>query len=116
MADEINRPRKIDRQSISADVTGQTMTDLHLRDRDTVIVICDEDDGVKVYFRGRLAAPVGKMSNGSPLQWLWHLAYHLTTIDKRINGDESDVTDHDVDMTLVKTMFESPLRSRSTIL
>ena len=113
MAEELDKPRVIDRQSISVDVTGQTMTDLHLRDRDTVIVICDDGDGVKVYFRGRLAAPVGKMSSGSPLQWLWHLAYHLATIDKRINGDESEVADHDVDMTLVKTMFESPLRSRA---
>lgn len=116
MAEELNRPREIDRQSISVDVTGQTMTDLHLRDRDTAIVICDDGDGVKVYFRGRLASPVGKMSSGSPLQWLWHLAYHLTAIGKRINGDESEVTDRDVDMTLVKTMFESPLRSRSTVL
>lgn len=113
MAEELNRPREIDRQSISVDVTGQTMTDLHLRDRDTVIVICDDGDGVKVYFRGRLAAPVGEMSSGSPLQWLWHLAYHLTTIKKRINGNESKITDHDVDMTLVETMLESPLRSRS---
>lgn len=112
MAEELNKPREIDRQSISVDVIGQTMTNLHLRDRDTVIVICDEDDGdgVRVYFRGRLASPVGEMSSGSPLQWLWHLAYHLTTIDKRINGDESEVTDHDVDMTLVQTMLESPLR------
>lgn len=110
MAEELNRPREIDRQSISVDVTGQTMTDLHLRDRDTVIVICDDGDGVRVYFRGRLASPVGEMSSGSPLQWLWHLAYHLTTIRKRINGDESKVTDHDIEMTLVETMLESPLR------
>ena len=110
MAEELNKPKIINKQSISADVTGQTMTDIHLRDRDTVIILCDEDDGVKVSLRGRLSTPIGETSNGSPLQWLWHLAYHLATIDKRINGDESEVTDHDVDMTLVQTMLESPLR------
>lgn len=110
MAEEINRPREIDRQSISVDVTGQTMTDLHLRDRDTVIVICDsEDNGINVYFRGRFATPVGEVSNGSPLQWLWHLAYHLAVVQKRINGDESEVTDQDVDTTLFQTMIESPI-------
>lgn len=112
MADELNRPRVIDRQSISVNVTGQTMTDMHLRDRETVIVLCDEDDGVKVYLKGRLASPVGEMSNGSPLQWLWHLAYHLATITKRISGDESRVTDDDVNRILMETMFESPFRSR----
>ena len=110
MAEELNRPRKIDRQSISVDVTGQTMTDIHLRDRETTIVLCDEDDGVKVYLRGKLATPIGEVSNGSPLQWLWHLAYHLTVVARRTKGDESEVTDHDVDMTLVQTMLESPLK------
>jgi len=112
MAKELNKPKVIDKQSISADVTGQTMTDIHLRDRDTVIILCNEDDGVKVYLRGRLSTPVGEVSNGSPLQWLWHLAYHLATIDKRIHGDESEVTDNDVDKTLIETMFESPLKTR----
>lgn len=112
MAEELNKPVPIDRQSISVDVTGQTMTDLHLSHRDTVIVICDDGGGVKVYFRGRLATPVDEMSNGSPLQWLWHLAYHLATITKRIVGDKSEVTDHDVDMTLVQAMLESPLKPK----
>ena len=102
----INEPTKIDAQQFSVDVVGTTATPVHLKDRSTVIVICDDDDGgVKVYFRGRFSAPID-----TPLKWLWHLAYHLTVVAKRLKGDESDVTDHDVDMTLVQTMIESPLR------
>lgn len=105
----INKPRKIGAQQFSVDVVGTTATPIHLKRRRTVIVICDDDE-IKVYFRGRLATPVGDVSNGSPLQWLWHLAYHITTVMKRLEGDLSNVTDHDVDMTLVETMLESPLR------
>lgn len=113
MAEEINRPREIDRQSINVDVTGQTMTDLHLCGKHSVIVICDsEDNGIDVYFRGRLATPVGEVSNGSPLQWLWHLAYHLAVVQKWIDGDESEVTDQDVDTTLFQTMIESPMGAK----
>lgn len=109
----INEPRRIGPQSISVDVTGQTMTDLHLKDKRSVIVICDtDDDAINVYFRGRFNTPRGEVSNGSPLQWIWHLAYHLTVVQKRISGDESDVTDHDVDMTLVQAMLESPMSSK----
>lgn len=107
---ETNEPKRIDAQQFSVDVVGETATPIHLKGRKTVIVICDDDDGIKVHFRGRLASPIGEMSNGSPLQWLWHLAYHLTTIKKRINGDESEVTDRDTGMTLARTMYESPLR------
>ena len=93
------------------DVVGKTATPVHLKKRSTVIVICDDDDnGIKVYFRGRFNTPVGEVSSGTPLQWLWHLAYHLTVVAKRTKGDESEVTDHDVDMTLVQTMIESPMR------
>ena len=98
-------------QLFSVDVVGRTATPVHLKKRRTVIVICDDADGeIKVYFRGRFTPPIGELSSGSPLQWLWHLAYHLTTVAKRMKGDESRVTDHDVDMTLVQTMSESPLR------
>lgn len=98
-----NVSRRIGPQSISVDVVGQTMTDLHLEDRRSVIVICDtEDDGIACYFRGQLATPGGEVSSGSPLRWLWHLAYHLTVINKWLRGDESDVTDYDVDMTLME--------------
>lgn len=109
----INKPRKIDAQQFSVDVVGTTATPIHLKRRRTVIVICDDgdDDEIKVYFRGRFAAPVGDVSNGSPLQWLWHLAYHITTVMKRLEGDTSMVTDHDVDMTLVQTVVESPFKS-----
>lgn len=107
----INEPTTIGFQLFSVDVVGKTATPVHLKDRRTVIVICDDgDDGVKVYIRGQFATPIGEMSNGSPLQWLWHLAYHLTTVAKRVKGNTSEVTDHDVDMTLVQTMNESPLR------
>lgn len=107
----INGPTKIDAQQFSVDVVGTTATPVHLKGRRTVIVICDDDDvKIKVYFKGRFATPVGEVSNGSPLQWLWHLAYHLTAVMKRLKGDESEVTDHDVDMTLIQTMHESPLR------
>lgn len=107
----INRPTRIVPQLFSVDVTGETATPVHLKKRRTVIVICDDDDNnIKVYFRGKLTTPVGEASNGSLLQWLWHLAYHLTFVTKRTKGDESPVTDHDVDMTLVQTMLESPLR------
>ena len=106
-----NEPTIIGAQRFSVDVVGETATPVHLKDRRTVIVICDDgDDGVKVYFRGQFATPTGEVSSGSPLQWLWHLAYHLTTVMKRLKGDTSDVTDHDVDMTLVQTMTESPMR------
>lgn len=105
-----NEPTRIGVQRISVDVTGQTMTDLHLKNKRSVIVICDtEDDGITVYFRGRFDTPVGEVSNGSPLQWLWHLAYHLTAIQKWVNHDESEVTDQDVDTTLFQTMIESPI-------
>lgn len=106
----INGPTIIGAQRFSVDVVGETATPVHRVGRRTVIVLCDEDDGVKVYLRGRFATPVGEVSNGSPLQWLWHLAYHLTFVTKRTKGDESPVTDHDVDMTLLQTMLESPLR------
>ena len=107
----INRPKIIAPQLFSVDVAGETATPVHRVGRRTVIVICDDGDyGIKVYLRGRFASPVGETSNGSPLQWLWHLAYHLTLVAKRTKGDESEVTDHDVDMTLVQTMLESPLR------
>lgn len=107
----INEPTIISAQRFSVDVVGETATPVHLKNRKTVIVICDDgDDGVKVYFRGQFAPPIGEVSSGSPLQWLWHLAYHFTTVMKRLKGDESEVTDHDVDMTLVQTMLESPLR------
>lgn len=106
-----NEPTMIGAQRFSVDVVGKTATPVHLKDRNTVIVICDDDDdGIKVYFRGRFATPVGEVSSGTPLQWLWHLAYHLTTLKKKLKGDMSEVTDHDVDMTLVQTMIESPLR------
>lgn len=106
----INEPKKIGDQLFSVDVVGTTATPIHRMRRRTVIVICDDGDGIKVYFRGRFTAPIGDVSNGSPLQWLWHLAYHLTTVMKRLEGDTSEVTDHDVDMTLVQTMLENPLR------
>ena len=107
----INGPTKIGAQQFSVDVVGTTATPIHLKKRRTVIVICDnDDDEIKVYFKGLFATPVGEVSNGSPLQWLWHLAYHFTAMMKRLNGDDSDVTDREVDMTLVRTMCESPLR------
>lgn len=107
----INGPKKIGAQQFSVDVVGATATPIHLKGRRTVIVICDDDDDeVKVYFRGRFAPPTGVISNGSPFQWLWHLAYHLTTVMKKLEGDTSRVTDHDVDMTLVQAMIESPFR------
>lgn len=106
-----NEPTVIGAQRFSVDVVGETATPVHLEDRNTVIVICDDDDdGIRVYFRGRFATPVGEVSSGTPLQWLWHLAYHLTTVKKKLRGDASEVTDHDVDMTLVQAMIESPLR------
>lgn len=106
-----NKPTVIDDQRFSVDVVGETSTPVHLEDRKTVIVICDDDDyGIRVYFRGQFATPVSKASNGTPLQWLWHLAYHLTKVAKSLHGDSSEVTDHDVDMTLVQAMIESPLR------
>lgn len=105
-----NEPTIIGAQRFSVDVVGQTSTPIHLKDRNTVIVICDNDDRIKVHFRGRFATPIGEVSNGSPLQWLWHLAYHLTMVNKRLGGDESEVTDHDVDMTMVQAMLESPLK------
>lgn len=108
-----NEPSRIGPQSISVDVTGQTMTDIHLAGKHSVIVICDsDDDGINVYFRGLFATPGGNVSNGSPLCWLWHLAYHLVVVEKRLHGDRSEVTDHDVDMTLIQAMLESPLRSK----
>lgn len=108
-----NEPSRIGPQSISVDVTGQTMTDIHLTEKHSVIVICDsDDDEIIVYFRGRFDTPDGKVSNGSPLCWLWHLAYHLTVVKKKIYGDDSEVTDHDVDMTLIQAMLESPLRPK----
>lgn len=106
----INGPKRISAQQFSVDVVGTTATPIHLKGRRTVIVICDDGDNIKVYFRGRFASPVGDMSNGSPLQWLWHLAHHLTTVMKRFGGDTSMVTDYDVDMTLIQAMKESPLR------
>ena len=106
-----NNPKKIGAQRFSVDVVGKDATPVHLKDRRTVIVICDDgDDEIKVYFRGKFTTPIGEVSSGSPLHWLWHLAYHLTTVMKRVKGDTSNVTDHDVDMTLVQTMNESPLR------
>lgn len=105
-----NKPTIIGAQRFSVDVVGRTSTPVHLKDRNTVIVICDDGDGIKVHFRGNFATPVGKVSNGTPLQWLWHLAYHLTKVEKSLRGDESEVTDHDVDMTMVQAMLESPLR------
>lgn len=107
----VSGPTMLDVQRFSVDVVGTTATPVHLKRRRTVIVICDSNDGgIKVYFKGLFATPDGEVSNGSPLQWLWHLAYHLTTVMKRLEGDYSEVTDHDVDMTLVKTIRESPLR------
>lgn len=107
----ISGPTMLDAQKFSVDVVGTTATPVHLKGRKTVIVICDNnDDEIKVYFKGRLDTPNGEVSNGSPLQWLWHLAYHLTTVMKRLEGDYSEVTDHDVDVTLMKTIRESPLR------
>lgn len=107
----ISGPVMLDAQRFNVNVVGATATPVHLKGRKTVIIICDsDDDGIKVYFKGRLATPDGKVSNGSPLQWLWHLAYHLTTVMKRLDGDRSEVTDHDVDVTLIKTMYESPFR------
>lgn len=106
-----NEPKKIDAQQFSVDVVGTTATPIHLKGRKTVIVICDDgDDEIKVHFRGRFNTPVGDVSNGSPLQWLWHMAYHLATVMKRLEGDPSDVTDLDVDMTMVQAMIESPFR------
>lgn len=107
----INEPTTIGFQLFSVDVVGETATPVHLKDRRTVIVICDDgDDGIKVYFRGRFNTPVGEVSNGSPLQWLWHLAYHLTTVAKRVKGDTSEVTNRDVDMTLIQATIKSPLK------
>lgn len=108
----INGPKRIGAQQFSVDVVGTTATPIHLKGRKTVIVICDDgDDEIKVHFRGRFATPIGDVSNGSPHQWLWHLAYHLTTVMKRMEGDTSRVTDRDVDMTMVQAMIESPFRS-----
>lgn len=106
----ISGPTKIGAQKFSVDVVGRTATPIHLKGRRTVIVICDDEDDIKVYLRGQVAAPVGDVSNGTPYQWLWHLAYHLTTMMKGFEGDTSMVTDSDVDMTLVQTMHESPLK------
>lgn len=107
----VNEPTIIGAQRFSVDVVGETATPVHLKDRRTVIVICDDgDDGVRVYFRGQFATPSSEVSNGSPLQWLWHLAYHFTKVAKRLKGDTSEITDHDVDMTLIEAMLESPLR------
>lgn len=107
----INEPTMIGPQLFSVDVVGRTATPVHLKKRRTVIVICDDDDNkIKVYIRGQFSTPVGEVSNGSPLLWLWHLAYHLTTVAKRVRGDTSEVIDHDVDMTLVQAINESPLR------
>ena len=64
-----------------------------------VIAIVEGESGTSVYFRGNFV-PNDPLVIDSPLDWLWHLAHHLTVIRKRLNGDESDATYEDVRRTL----------------
>ena len=85
-------------------IDGEGVRLVDFDDATSVIAIVEGESGTSVYFRGNFV-PNDPLVIESPLDWLWHLAHHLTVIRKRFRGDESETTYDDTRSTLVSALL-----------
>lgn len=89
-------------------IDGEGVRPIDFDDATSVIAIVEGESGTSVYFRGNFV-PNDPLVIDSPLDWLWHLAHHLTVIKKRICGDESETTYEDTRKTLLTALLAANL-------
>ena len=91
--------KKNENAKIHVRIDGEGVRLIDFDDATSVIAIVEGESGTGVYFRGNFV-PNDPLVIDSPLDWLWHLAHHLTVIRKRLRGDESEATYEDARRTL----------------
>lgn len=98
---------------ISVSVGGVGVSPVDVKDATSVICMADTDDTLSVYFRGDFM-PHNCLVTGTPLDWIWNLAYHLTVIRRQLDGKgQEEVTMDDVAHTIMMALMLPKIQESS---